>query len=112
MRTGRSEALDMFRKWFSEKPIVRCDLVFGRLRSSLRGRIASLSEMELRLVSDDKRSEFALLIGPDLEFGYGEPRPPIPGEEPTECALIVFLPTWKSPQDHECIVFMELPNPT
>lgn len=48
MRVGRSEALDIFNKWLSERTLLRCDLSFSRFAACFRGRIVSLADGHLR----------------------------------------------------------------
>jgi hypothetical protein len=113
VRTGRSEALDIFRKWLSERSLVRCDLLFGDFAASLRGRVFRVAEDRGDLVSDDTHSELALVLRPDLEFAYGEPRD-FPAEaEIFAGGLVVLFPSLDPAAERDKIRFMEmLPSPS
>ena len=90
MRVGRPEALDIFRKWFSERTLLRCDLHFSELACRFRGRIISLTVAGVQVLSDDTFSELVLPFTPELNFGYGEPRNELETLE-FSGALIVFM---------------------
>jgi hypothetical protein len=91
VRVGREEAVDIFRKWFSERSLLRCDMAFSRLAATFRVRVAFVSRDEVKFISDDTTSEMALLLEDDLVFGYGEPRG-FPEEAGVfDCALVLFF---------------------
>jgi len=72
MRIERDEVFDLFRKWETERSLLLCTLGFPFFAAKFNGRIAKLTSVELRLVSDD--SEFAMTFRPDMEFYYQDVR--------------------------------------
>lgn len=74
VRIGKPEALDLLRKWSSERTLLRCDAAFMMVRFSLSGRISSLSDDILMLRSEDDKSEFSLRIYDEWTFEYGDTR--------------------------------------
>ncbi len=107
MRVGRSEALDIFSKWLSERTLLRCDFSFWEFAACFRGRIVSLSDDRLQVLSDDSFSELVLPLRAGLSFGYGEPR-----SEPETLefsgALIVFMAELPPAGDVDTICFLEI----
>jgi hypothetical protein len=91
MRTGRSEAVDLFRKWFADKFLLRCEGSFLKFSFSLRGRILSVDDEELRILADDYLSELVLRFTPDLEFGYVDSRQVTGAEKQYESCLTIFF---------------------
>lgn len=91
MRTGRTEAIDLLRKWFSERALIECDFSFSEFATCLRGRIMAVSDEHLHILSDDTFSELELPLRANLEFGYGEPLD-FPDEAAEfESGLVIFL---------------------
>jgi hypothetical protein len=106
MRVSRNEAFDMLRKWLSEGALVGCNFECARFAAAFRGRVREVLPDMVRLLSDDAKSELALDLALDLEFGYGEPKafseeakalvstlvvsfpPPAPGREPERDAVV------------------------
>jgi hypothetical protein len=110
VRIGRAEALDLFRKWRSDRALVRCDLLFEDFAASLTGRVFRVAEDRVDLVSDDTRSELAVVLRPGLEFLYGEPRD-LPEEAKVFVGgLSVLFPSPDPTGDCDKIRFMELLN--
>lgn len=107
MRVGRSEALDILNKWLSERTLLRCDLSFSGFAACFRGRIVSLTDDRVQILSDDTFSEFVLPLTAGLNFGYGEPR-----SEPENLefagALIVFMAELPPTGDVDTVSFLEL----
>ena len=107
MRVDRSEALDIFRKWFSERTLLRCDLLFSEFSCCFRGRIISLTTARLQVLSDDTFSELVLPFTRELNFGYGEAR-----NEPETLEfsrdLIVFMAEPPATGDVDKICFLEI----
>jgi hypothetical protein len=107
VRISLSEALDIFRKWESERALVRCTFSFRDFAASLSGRVARVSERRIDFWSDDKGSELALRVRPALEFAYGEPRR-FPAEaEIFKGAVGVFFPSAVD-GDPESLWFLEV----
>lgn len=107
MRAGRSEALDIFNKWLTERTLLRCDLLFLEFAACFRGRIVSLTDDRVRVLSDDTFSELDLPLTPELNFGYGEPRS---GPENLEFSgtLIVFMAELPPTGDVDTVCFLEI----
>ena len=110
MRAGRDEALDVVRKWLSEGALLQCNFDFRGFAAAFRGRIRTLSPDELRLLSDDKTSELVLTLGPDVEFGYGEPKASSEEADLAVCGLVVFLPPLGP--DRDAIILTEFVEPS
>ena len=108
MRAGRSEALDLFRKWCSERALLRCDFGFAGFAACLRGRIVSVSENQVKLLSDDAFSELVLPLASDLGFGFGDPRRFPEEAEVFESGLVVFFARARPEDDFDTISFLEL----
>jgi hypothetical protein len=108
MRVGRSEAVDLFSKWGTGRTLLRVDFTFAAFAACFRGRVAGLSETELRLLSDDTFSEFVLRFKPDLEFEYGDPREFPEEAELYESALVVLFPLLSPDEEGDKISFTEL----
>lgn len=92
MRVGRSEAVDLLRKWRSESALLRCDLMFGMLAAVFRARVVFADSGMVKLLSDDTFSEMALPLSPDMEFAYGEPRDFPEDARIYESVLVLRLP--------------------
>lgn len=92
MRTGRGEALDIFRRWREEEALLRCALSFSSLAACFVGRLDVVEDARLHLLSGDGTSELELPLRAELEFGYGDPRN-FPEEAAVfEDALVLFFP--------------------
>ena len=91
MRAGRSEVIDLFSKWFADKSLVRCEGNFSKVAFSLRGRIFSISDQELKILSDDRASELVVRFAPEMEFGYGDFRNAPPTEKQYESCVVIFF---------------------
>ena len=107
VRVGRSEALGIFRKWSSERIVLRCFLTFPRFTVCFRGRVFSISDESIGVVSDDASSEMALQLGAEMQFDYTEEL------HPEDCAsyrsmLIVFFGPVLSRGQPDMIAFSEI----
>ncbi len=91
MRAARSEALDLFRKWSSEGLAVRCQGSVATFAFSLSGYIQSVSDDELRIFSEDVRSEVVLKLKPEMVFGYADSRTVSGVAKKYESCIIVFF---------------------
>jgi hypothetical protein len=91
MRAGRAEALDIFRKWFAERALLRCEGHFSTVAFSLRGRFLAVDDDELRILADDTASELVVRLTPQVGFGYADARGiGIPNSEYDRCVVIFF----------------------
>lgn len=107
MRTGRTEALDITRKWLSGGALLRCNLDLRGIAAAFRGRLRVVTDDRLELISDDKTSELVLLLAPDFEFGYAEPT--LPEEKASAVSgLVIFLSPTGPGLDPDAVVLMEL----
>ena len=91
LRTGRSEAIDLLRKWSLDKSLVRCQGSLSKIAFSLNGRISSVDDRELRIISDDTDSELVLRFTAEMEFGYADSRVVSGPEKQYESCLVVFF---------------------
>ena len=88
---GREEALDMLRKWFEDRALLKCDFRFPLFAFCFRGRIFGLTDSEVKVASDDAFSELALRIPEDAEYGYGEPRDFPEEAASSKCGVVICL---------------------
>jgi len=72
MLTVREEAFDLLHKWLAEGTLLECRIGFPILAVRLRGRVRDLFPDAVRFESDDKLSEVRLLLGGEIDFGYGD----------------------------------------
>ena len=86
---GRSEALAIFREWFSTRALLRCQLDFRGVAAGLRGRILELSDDSLRLFTDEMSGEVAVLFREDLKVDFGSGVAP-PSSEHGRGVVITF----------------------
>lgn len=107
MRVGRSEALDIFNKWQSERTLLRCDLSFSEFAACFRGRIVSLADDRVQVLSDDTFSEFVFPLTAELNFGYGEPRD-APENLEFSGVLVVFMAELPPTGDVDTVCFLEI----
>jgi hypothetical protein len=91
VRTGKPEALDIMRKWSSERTLLRCELRFMLFSFTLQGRIVSVSDNELRVVADDNLSDMMVRLYDEWEFNYGDTRN-VPENVDTYDSVLVLLP--------------------
>jgi hypothetical protein len=89
MRIGREEAFDIFRKWEAERALLVCNLGFPLFAAAFRARVSKFSPTELRLLSDDTHSEFAMTFKPDMEFYYEDSRRTPQESDVYECGVLV-----------------------
>ena len=108
MIIGRPEALDIFRKWFSERPLLKCDLRFPLFSLCFRGRVFGLADNEVKVLSDDTFTELALRIPDDASFGYGEPRDFPDEDKHSRCVVVVSFGDNAADNEHDFIAFEEL----
>lgn len=108
MRTGREEALTVFRAWLEDRSLLRCEFRFALLAATFTARMAIVSTSELRLISDDKSSELVLPLREDLEFEYGDMRQHPQHVEEFDKMLIVFFQYLGDPAQADMIVFVEI----
>ena len=110
MRIGLEEALDILRKWHSEKSLVSCNLDCSRFATAFRGRVREVLPDLVRVWSDDTTAALALAITPDLEFAHGHPRALSEEAATSTPGLLVFFPPAGPGREPErdAIVFTEL----
>jgi|ERR1017187_299063 hypothetical protein len=107
MRAGNAEAFDLFRKWLSEETLIECKLNFPLFRSRFRARVREISSGNLKLWSDDTKSELALRIEPWMEFGYGDACG-VEGPDRFEGLLMVFFRVGVEGEEADFISFTEV----
>jgi len=83
------EAFDLFRKWEAEHALLVCNLGFPFFAAAFRTRVSKFSPVELRLLSDDTHSEFAVTFNPDMEFSYEDSRQTPQESDLYECGLLI-----------------------
>jgi len=110
MRIGREEAFDMFRKWETERKLLVCNLGFPLFAAAFRGRISTFSPTELRLLSDDTHSEFAMSFRPDMEFHYEDSRRTPQEAEVFECGVLITFhhDSFQAVEERDHIGFTEV----
>lgn len=108
MRVGREGALLLFSKWAAEGTLLGCSFESDLFAAAFRGRIRELTDVTLRLVSDDGVSELALALLPELDFWYGEDR----DSEVREFLGAVFFSRPAPPDvvDRDVMCIRELPE--
>jgi hypothetical protein len=99
MNMERDEAFDIFSKWFEERSEIRLQGSFPKFAFGLWGRILHVSQDEVVFISDDKRSETVLRLGPELEFGYGDNRQVVGEEKKFSECIVIFFDTRSEPFD-------------
>lgn len=70
--------------------------------------MVAVSESEIRVMSDDTRSELVLPIREDFEFGYGDMRHHPQHADEFDKILIVFFPFKDNAHKADIIVFTEI----
>ena len=87
---------------------MQCYFTFRDYTACLVGRIYFLSDDEIKVTSDDKKSELALALRPWMSFGYGDPRN-FPEEAlEYESTLLVFFEEPPEKGEPDKIAFLEL----
>jgi hypothetical protein len=107
MKAAREEIWDLFRKWFTERTILRCQGSFATHAFSLKARVLDLHQNEIRLMADDMQSELALRITDRVEFAYADNRV-VTGREAEDyvcCVVAFFGPTGR---EADSVAFAEL----
>jgi len=107
---GRDEAFDLFRKWEAERALLVCNLGFSVFAVAFRARISQLSDIEIRLLSDDKHSKFAVKFNADMEFRYEDSRRTPDESELYECGVLITFShdTLKTADQRDHIGFTEV----
>ena len=92
MKTERSEAVDLFRKWSSVGTVIHCQGSLPLMVFSLDAKVLLADDHEVRLISDDTRSQLVLRLRPEMEFGYLDSRQ-VTGQEAAdfEHCLVAYL---------------------
>ena len=91
MRTCRLEALDIFRKWSADKSLVRCEGRFSNFAFSSNGRIFSVTDDEMKIMSDDTLSEVVVAFSSEVHFGYADNRAVTGVGKNYDSCLVVFF---------------------
>jgi hypothetical protein len=78
VRTGRDDAMSIFRSWIEKGTLLRFDVELVRCAATMRARIRALSPEQVELIADDTRGELIVPLSADLEFGIGDFRVRIP----------------------------------
>jgi hypothetical protein len=108
LRVNRSEALDVFHKWLSEKSLLRCDLAFSMFVACFKGRVMAVEDNAISLISDDGDAELRLEFTPKTEFVYGDSRRSRDDAELYESVLLVFFGEVTTESEPDMIAFMEI----
>jgi hypothetical protein len=107
MLIKREEAFDLIRKFADESALVECSMRFPTFAARFRGRMVSFDRRELRLISDDTRSELALRIAPWMEFGFGDASPAT-GPDRFENLLCIFFRLGEEGEEADLIALGEI----
>ena len=51
MKAGRGEALDLIRKWLSERALLQCNLDVKHIAATFRARVRAISDDRITLLS-------------------------------------------------------------
>jgi hypothetical protein len=100
VRLNRSEALDIFRKWFSERVLLECRFRFPDFEACFRGRLFGVSEDQIKVASDDTTSELTLALRPSMTFAYGDPRD-FPADAKQYISILVVF--FEEPSEEESL---------
>jgi hypothetical protein len=90
VRVGRSEAIDLFSKWSGDNAFFRCQGSFSNFTFSFDGRIASVNDSEMRLVSEHL-TELIVRFTPELQYGYVDSREVSGPEKKFDSCLAIFF---------------------
>src|SRR5579872_588827 len=93
-------------------PIFRSLLELAYVVSTMRGRIIELSPDEVRILSDDGKSEMAFRLANALEFGYGDPRDYPEDAAHYESCLVAFLAPIPQSGKSDMLTFYECKEQT
>jgi hypothetical protein len=107
LKAERQEAFDILRKWQDEKSVVRLQASFPLFAFGLWGRILSMTDNELRVMSDDTKSEITLRLTPGLEFAYGDDRMVMGEEKKFSACLVMLFNTDSEPFDTVAIAALK-----
>lgn len=110
MNVTRPEALDIFRKWLTERTPLRCRILTRQLSSGFTVRVVSVSGDEIGLANDDRTTELTVPLNERLSFGYGDARH-LGENAPYDSALVVFLEPVPATGYPDLISFSEFANP-
>jgi hypothetical protein len=102
---GRSDAVDLLRKWSDDGTLIRCQGSFSLFAFSSEGFIRRATESEVRLMSLDTRSEVVVQFKSDMEFGYDDNRVIEGVEKKFESCLVVFVPPIADGETQDTIAF-------
>ena len=108
MKAGRNEALDVVRKWLSERALLQCNLDLRRIAVVFQARVRAISDDQIKLLSDDTTSEFVLLLAADFEFAYVEPRRSSGDVKAAVSGLVIFLSPTGPGRDPDVVTLTEL----
>lgn len=108
MRVGESDALGIFEKWLTEKAWLLCHFAFQQFHAALRGHIYEIADHKINLKSDDGHSELSLVLRPEMDYGYGDPRKFPDEADKYECVLIVYFSAVTANNNPDYIAFTEL----
>jgi hypothetical protein len=111
MRTGRSEAMSVFRTWLEDRTLLRLELHLFSVAATFNARLTEASDSRLRSLSDDRWSEADLPLRKDFTFGYTDMRDFPKESEEFEHLIVIFFPYIGDPESAERIVITELKEP-
>jgi hypothetical protein len=92
VRLSKSELLDIFRKWLSERALLECYFAFPDYEAIFRGKILEVTDDHVKVASDDTTSELALVLREWMSFAYGEPPKQLPkSADKYRSTILVFF---------------------
>ena len=103
MNVGFAEALLVLRAWATDRALVRCELRFRVLAATFDARVLSVTDQELRLLSDDERSQLTLPLRSDFTCAYGDLRTALIGGHTYESNLLLLFPYAGDPTEADAI---------
>lgn len=94
MIAGRSEIVDIFRRWASDRAPIRWQGTFAPFAFTSWGIIVFVDDLEVRLADRDMKSELVVRFKDVIEFDYADSRS-ITGREKQfeECVIMRFSDT-------------------
>jgi len=95
--------MDLFRKWSSDESTVRCEGNFPMYAFSSNGRIVKVDDGELRVMSDDMRSELIIKLSPELDFHYADSRHVTGVAKQYDSCVVMFFSPIEAEGPHDTI---------
>lgn len=109
---GKAEALSLCREWLARRALVRIEMFFSTHAASFFLRLTSVSDEELRFLSDDRTAEFVVRLREDYTFGYVDMRFQSQPHDGLVQSLVLLFPYSGDPKQADTIGFAEVEQPS